>query len=299
MAQFSKATDKVQTAQLTSKIVHALWGRKRAVAGDNVEIEVWTHFVGSGSDIEIKVEDKDAKMVAQLAGKVYGDYFGQSFTVPEDVRESLVFTAKLSKHGLEKKSNVLKVIPPVKVTNMKWGQKEARRGDLVKLSADIQGVPDGIEAWLRILEYDQDGAHDFITKFPSRVKNKRIEAEWEYEYHEDTDEVPTDEEMQRYGKNYNHPEYFFIIDVFDKRFGEKQESGLLRFKDWIEITMLDYDMKPLENHDYEILLPDGSKKNGKLDADGHAIIKDVPPGRIEVRSSSDDTILWNYDGEEA
>ena len=299
MAEFSKATDQVQSASLASKIVHALWGRKMAVAGDTIEIEVWTHFVGNGSDIEIKVEDKDGKVVAQFAGKAYGDYYGNSLIIPEDLRESLVFTAKLTKHGLDKKSNVLQVIPPVKVTNMKWGQKEARRGDKVKLTGDIQGVPDGVEAEIRIYEYDQDGAHDFITKFPWRVKNKKIEAEWEYEYHEDTDEIPTDEEMQRYGSNYNHPEYFFIIDVFGKRIGKKQESGLLRFKDWIEITMLDYDMNPMENHDYEILLPDGSKKKGKLDADGHAIIKDVPPGQIEVRSSSDDTILWNYDGEEA
>jgi len=282
MAEFSKATDQVQSASLTSKIVHVLWGRKMAVAGDTVELEVWTHFVGNGSDLEIKVEDKDGKVVAQLAGKVYGDYFGNSLIIPEDVRESLVFTAKLTKHGLDKKSNVLQVIPPVKVTNMKWGQKEARRGDKVKLTADIQGVPDGVAAEIRIYEYDQDGAHDFITKFPWRVKNKKIEAEWEYEYHEDTDEIPTDEEMQRYGRNYNHPEYFFVIDVFGKRFGEKQESELLEFKDWIGLQLNDAKGNPKSGQKYIIKLSDGSEKNGSLDSSGYSKVDGIPPGPVKI-----------------
>jgi hypothetical protein len=252
------------------------------MAGNSVEIEVLTHFVGNGSDIEIKVEDKDGKAVAQLAGKVYGDYFGMPLTVPEDAKEKLTFTAKLTKHGLDKKSNVLQVIPPVKVTNLKWGQKEARRGDLVKLTADIKGVPDGIEVIMRIYEYDQDGAHDFITKFPTRVKDKKIEADWEYGYHADTDEIPTDEEMKKHGGKYNHPEYFFVVDVDGKRTGEKQESGLLKFKDHVEFVIYGPDGNPCTNKKYTLTLADGTKKTGSLDSDGKAVVEEVAPGRYTI-----------------
>jgi hypothetical protein len=250
--------------------------------GDTVKFYVQTHFVGSGSDIEIKVEDKDGKAVTQVAGKVFGDYFANSLTVPEDVRDSLVFTAKLTKHGLEKKSNAMQVIPPFKITNLKWGQKEARRGEVVKLTADTKGLEDGTDVVIRIYEYDQDGAHDFITKFPCRVKDKKIESDWEYEYHEDTDEIPTDEEMKKYGNNYNPPEYFFVIECHGKRFGDKQESKLLEFKDWIEITLTDAVGLPVAGADYVVRLADGSEKKGKLDAEGHARVDHVAPGEYWV-----------------
>jgi hypothetical protein len=282
MAEYKKPTDEVHEVNLASKITHAVWRTKSASAGDKVSFEVWTHFVGSGSEIQIKVQDKRGKTIEKLKGKVYGDYFAESIIVSKKAKDELSFTAKLPKHGLEKKSDILKVIPPIKVTNLKWGQKEARRGDIVKLSADIEGVPDETEVMIVIYEYDQDEAHDFITKFPCVVKNKKIEAEWEYEYHEDTDEIPTEEEKQRYGRHYNPPEYFFEVDAYGLRFGEKQESGLLEFKDWIEIELVDGDGQPGSNQKYVLHLPDGSTSEGTLDEQGHARIENLPPGAFFI-----------------
>jgi len=278
MSEYKKPTDEVHVVDLSSEITLAVWRTKSASAGDSVSFEVWTHFVGNGSDIEIKIEDKRGKTMGKLKGKVYGDYFASTIVISDKAKEELVFTAKLPKHGLEKKSDILRVIPPILVTNMKWGQKEARREDVVKLSADIEGVPDETEVMICIYEYDEDGAHDFITKFPLSVKNKKIEAEWEYEYHEDTDEIPTEDEKQQYGRNYNPPEYFFVIDVYRKRFGEKQESGLLEFKDWLEINLVDSDGNPIADEEYVLHLPDGSERKGQLDAEGYAREEDIPPG---------------------
>jgi hypothetical protein len=263
---------------LNTKITHALWGQKAGFIGGKVSLKVYTHFVGSGSDIEIKVEDKKGKKVEKLKGKVYGDYYATSIVIPEKAKEELTFTAKLPKHGLEEKSDILRVI---KVWNLKWGQEEARREDIVKLSADIEGVPDDSKVRIFIYEYDQDGAHDFIAKFPVIVKDKKIETEWEYEYHEDTDEIPTEEEMKEYGNAYNPPEYFFMVDVNGGRFGKEQESGLLVFKDWVEIVV-DHFGESDEDIKYTILLPDGSKRQGMLDNSGVIREKDIPPGKFEI-----------------
>jgi len=283
MSEYKKPTDEVHVVDLSSEITLAVWRTKSASAGDSVSFEVWTHFVGNGSDIEIKIEDKRGKKMGKLKGKVYGDYFASTTVVSDKAKDELVFTAKLPKHGLEMKSDTLKVIPPILVTNMKWGQKEARTEDVVKLSADIEGVPDETEVMICIYEYDEDEAHDFITKFPCIVKNKKIEADWEYEYHEDTDEIPTQEEKEKYGKNYNPPEYFFVIDIHRKRFGEKQESDLLEFKDWIEIELLDQFGEPVAEAEYAVLLADGSEVEGKLDSEGFARIEDVVPGPYSVQ----------------
>ena len=292
MAEYTKATDEVHVVTLESKITHAIWHSKAACVEEKAVFEVWTHFVGNGSDIQIKVEDKRGKKIEKLKGKVYGDYFAGSVIVPKKAKEELSFTAKLPKHELEMKSETLKVIPPIKVTNMKWGQKEARREDLVKLSADIEGVPDETEVMIHIYEHDQDGAHDFITKFPCRVKNKKIEAEWEYEYHEDTDEIPTQQEMEEYGKNYNPPEYFFVVRIYGRRFGDNQESGVLKFKDWIEIKLIDSYRSPIGDEKYVLYLVNGQKKKGKLDENGYAKIEDVPPGKYKIEFP--ELSEWDY-----
>jgi len=260
--------------------------------GDKVKFFVQMHFVGNGSEIEIEVEDKKSKKVEKLKGQVFGDQFAGSLVIPEKAKEEITFTAKLPKHGLTMKSGVLVVFPLIKVTNMKWGQKEARRGDVVKLSADIDGLPDETEVMIRIYEYDRDSAPDFITKFPCRVKNKRIQAEWEYEYHEDTDEIPTLEEMQKYGKSYNPPEYFFVIDFHGQRFGDKQESKLLEFKDWIELALYDGAGNKMKDIEYKMILPDGNQRNGKLDASGYAKEDNIPPGNVTVKWNLKDVPLF-------
>lgn len=293
MSEYKKQTDEVHEVKLDSKITTAAWMQKIATVGDTVSFFVQTHFVGNGSDVEVKFEDKKGKirlstgdepgtMKGTVSGKVYGDRFMGTIVVPEKAREELKFTVKLNKHGLEMKSKPIIVFPKINVTNLKWGQKEARRGDIVKLSADVENLPDDAEVMIIIYEYDQDGAHDFITKFPCRVKNKKIETEWEYEYHEDTDEIPTQEEKEKYRKNYNPPEYFFVIDFYGQIFGDEQESGLLEFKDWIEISLKDEKGVAVGDIEYELTLPDNSTRKGKLDSNGRAREKDVPPGRSKV-----------------
>lgn len=276
--EYKKETNKVHEIKLKSEMTQVIWGSKSRCVGEKAKFEVWTHFVGDGSKIEIKIQDKKGKTVEKLSDKVYGDYFGGSVVIPEKAKEELTFTAKLPDHSLELKSGILKVLPAINITNMKWSEKEARRGDLLKLTADVKTVPDGTEATIFIYEYDKNGAHDRITKFPVKVKKNKIEAQWEYEYHEDTDEVPTDEEMKEYGGKYNPPEYFFLIDYHGQRFGDDKEPGLLEFKDWIEIKLQDDDGSPIPDKKYTLYLSDGTEREGALDSQGYAREENVPPG---------------------
>jgi hypothetical protein len=178
--------------------------------------------------------------------------------------------------------------PHIVVTNLRWGQKEARRGDVVNLYADIDGVDNGTTAMLSIFEYDRDGSHDFIERFNWQVNEKKIEANWEFEYHEDIDEIPTQKELEKYGKSYNPPEYFFTVTLQGQEFGAKQESGLLEFKDWIEIELFDQFDEPVANAKFIVRLADGSEIEGSLDENGYAWVEDVPPGQFEVQFPDDE-----------
>jgi len=278
MAEHQGQTDAIKKIQLSSSLEQVFWTKRLAVAGGSVGLEIFTHYVGNGSSLEIELSDQNGKNFGKYKEKISGNRFWTQIRVPTEAKQALYANVKLPKHGLQMKSNPLIIMPPIEITNAKWDKKEARRGDILKLTADVKGVPDDTEGEIEIWEYDSDSAHDLITKFPVLVKNKKVELEWEYEYHEDTDEIPTEEELQKYGNHYNPPEYFFRVKA-----GEVQaDSSLLEFKDWIEIELKNAAGEPIPNVDYEVCLADGKNKTGKLDANGYVKLENVPPGGYTV-----------------
>jgi hypothetical protein len=275
MAEHQGCTGKVNKIKLESSIDRVVWSSGTGSAGAKVGIEVDTHFVGNNSEVKIELYDKTAKKFDTINCKISGNHLWKELKVPEKAKEELYAFVKLPKLNLCKKSNSLFIYPPVQIKNPVWDKKEARRGDILKLTADVLNVYEGAETEIQIMEYDSDGVHDLITKFPSVVKNKRIEADWEYEYHEDTDDIPTKEESE---KGYNPPEYFFRVNVL----GIHSDSGILKFKDWIEIKLKDENGNTVPNEKYILNLPDGTKKNGTLNSEGYAKEENIPPGKITI-----------------
>lgn len=275
MPEHKGNTGKTNKINLESSIDRVVWTAGTGCNGASVGLEVNTHFVGNNSELKIEITDKSGKVFDTIKTKISANYLQTKIVVPDKAKDELYAEVKLSKHGLTKKSNCLYVYPAIEIKNLKWDKKEARRGDILKLTADVNNVYEGAEAEIQIWEHDADGAHDLITKFPAIVKNKKIETEWEYEYHEDTDDIPTEEETEN---GYNPPEYFFRVNIG----GVSADSELLEFKDWIEIKLEDQDGNPLKDVSYKIKFADGKTKDGKLDSDGYAKIEDVPPGKYQV-----------------
>ena len=271
MSEHQGPTDQIKKVELPSSIQQVLWTRPSAAVGAKVGLEVFTQFVGNNSEIKIEISDKSGKVFETIKAKISGNKFWKQITVPEKAKDELYAEIKLPKHGLSKKSNCLYVYPPIQIKNLKWDKKEARRGDILKLTADVLNVYEGTEAEIQIWEHDADLAHDFITKFNAIVKNKKIEAEWEYEYYEDTDDIPTEEENE---KGYNHPEYFFRVIIG----GIMGASPLLKFNDIINILLVDTEGNPIPNEDFKIYFADGSEMQSKLDEQGKAEIQNAPPG---------------------
>ncbi len=170
----------------------------------------------------------------------------------------------------------------IALQNMAWKSLEARRDETVSLAAEFTGCKDGEKAVIEIFEFDRDGEHDFMEKIESSVAGGKIEAEWNFVYQEDTDDIMTDEEAKKTGGKYNPPEYFFTVGIGQNKWGDKQESGLLQFKDLIEIELQDESGNVLAKEPFELHLPDGSTQNGTLDENGFARVDSVPPGPVEV-----------------
>lgn len=275
MAEYKGQTDETHRIQLPSAIEQVLWTRPMAAPGGTVGLEVFTRYVGHGAEMQITLTDHRGRTHGPFRDQLYGNRLTAEIQVPESAREALYAEVKLPKHGLKQTSPALLLTPPVEIINARWNQDEARRGDVLTLSADVKGVPDGTEARIQIFEHDADGAHDSITRMSTLVDQQKVEAEWEYAYHEDTDDIPTEEESE---KGYHPPEYFFRVEVH----GLTAESGLLEFKDSIEIKLVNVFGQPVPNQAYLLYGPDGEQREGELDDRGRAEESDVPPGPYRV-----------------
>lgn len=275
MSEHKGQTNEVTEVKLPSAIEQVQWTQPRAAPGGTAGLEVFTRFVGHGAPVEIKLTDEQGRSHGTFKDGLYANRLTAEIQVPPKAEGALFAEVKLAKHGLSKKSPPLLLVPPVAIRNAKWSQAEARRGDVLTLSADVKGAPDGTEAQITLFEHDADGAHDRVTRFSALVEGERVEAEWEYEYHADTDDIPRDEEVEQ---GYTPPEYFFRVEVA----GVTEKSDLLTFKDWVEIVLETPGGEPIGGEQYTVTFPDGTVREGTLDADGRARLEDVPPGPVDV-----------------
>lgn len=280
----SKGTDTEHTVKLDSTLVSSTWQSGMAIGGKKARFRVQTAFVGNGADVEVKGQSVNGKKLGKVKGKIIGNFFVGSLKIPEDIEEGdeIYYTVKLSKNGLSGESEKIPAFPPPRVKSMKWSADEARRGDIMTLSGEFEDIPDNSEVVVTIYEYDENDANDKITEFPATLNGKKLEAKWAYQYFEDTDEIPTQQEKERYGSSYNPPEYFFTVKYGNFEMGKEQESGLLNFKDYIEINLTDEAGNPVPNEDYVLHLPDGTEKQGTLDDNGYAKEEGIPPGSTMV-----------------
>jgi hypothetical protein len=284
--KFTKSTDKEHVVKLESSILYAIWDNSIAYAGGEVGFEVKTLFVGEGSKIKIVGKSENGKKLGEIKDKIYRNRYTEKLWVPDDIKpgDQVYLEVELSQLGLSAESSNIPVMPRLKVANLHWDKNEARRGDKLTLSAEIEGYRQESEVKVIIYERSQEGNHDRIAEIPAVVKKNRIEVIWEYDYHDSTLNIASENELQKYdkSKHYNQPEYFFTLKVDNMEYGKEQESGLLKFKDWVEISLQNHVGAPVVDQKYILHLPDGSKREGQLDSDGYAHEDDIPPGEVTV-----------------
>lgn len=283
--KFKKTTDTAHKIELESTIISAVWATRVVFAGRKAVALVETSLVGWGAPIKLTVKDQEGSKLATLNGEVFRNRFRGAVDIPENAKldDRVYFEVALKKQGLKGRSNVVPVRLPPKLKSIRWSTDEARRGDVVTLEAELEDVRDYAEAILTIYEYDQDGAHDRIVGIPVTVKDGKATCEWEYQYHEDTDEIPTRDEKEPHDRTYNPPEYFFTVTIEGIELADHQESGLLEFKDYVELAFADDSGAPIPNAEYTLTTADGEEREGKADENGYAREEDVPPGKVTVQ----------------
>jgi hypothetical protein len=282
---FKKPTDTAHTIQLESHLIYALWTYKLAHAGQEAGVEVKTSLVGNGAEIKITCKNEKGKKLDKVEGVVFNNKFSGKVLIPEDVDldQMVYFEAELPRHGLQDESNSIPVRPVITVTSLQWDRKEVKRNDVAKMTCQFQsGVEDDDEATVSIYEYNPNSCDIKVTSIPTMIKNNKIELHWEFDYFDQTDQIATESEMQEYQKHYVNPQFYFVVAIDGVEIGDKQESGLLKFKEGFEIELNFGEGAPAANEDYVLHLPDGTTKKGALDENGRARETNVSPGPAYV-----------------
>jgi hypothetical protein len=282
MATYRGQTDETTQVTLPSAIEIVVWDRPCAAPGARVGLDVRTRFVSNGAQAQVQLRDGSGQTHRTFAEGITAGRLRADVLVPRNARDSLTAEVRLPRHGLQAVSPPLPLTPPITVRDVTWQKDggeatEARRGDILTLTAAVDGAPDGLEAEIAIFEHDADDAHDLITRFPVIVRHEQVEAEWEFEYHEDTDDIPTENEDP---DGYRPPEYFFEVDVG----GVRAESEPVVFQDWVEFVFRDAYGTPRQDIEEVVLqLPDGSERREPVGPTGRVQLDDLPPGRTHIR----------------
>ena len=119
MTEFRGQTDQVEKIELPSAIQQVVWTKRIAAPGAVVGVDVFTEFVGNGSSIEIELSDNSGKTFGKFKDKISGNHFWAKVKVPDEAKDALFAKVKLSKHGLDAKSNPLLLLPPIEISNLK------------------------------------------------------------------------------------------------------------------------------------------------------------------------------------
>lgn len=169
------------------------------------------------------------------------------------------------------------------VQTMEWDRSTVHRGEKITAKVTFSSNKyDNNDVSIAIYEYKQDQSHEKVANYSVKVQGSMAQLEWTFDYQKDTNDIATQKDLDDEGKQYEFPRFFFIINIDETEVGGNQESGLLLFKDNIEISLIDSDNNPVPNEAYEIILADGSKVKGQLDDEGKSVVEDVAPGPYKV-----------------
>ena len=173
-----------------------------------------------------------------------------------------------------------------KIINLKWmkdGEEisNAVVEDSVLITADVQNLNDGTRVTISIWEKDAIGNDDLIKNFSVYIKDGKIKKEWIVEYHEDIDDIESQQEQNE--KGYTLPEYVFKIKTISNPEIESGESPLLEVVDWIDVTLKDKETEEVLADTKFYLMKNGETLyEGKTDKNGFSRIENLCPGKYDI-----------------
>lgn len=228
----------------------------------DVKVKKFESEVPEKHYLDVKFEDKGGKPITGVKYSVKG----------EGAESQGALVGQVKKTGLKEGTYDVSLTA---IANAKWSTEQAAVGDTVTLLAETAGIESGEPASLEIYIKDANFPDRLLMTLESKVDGDKIEAEWEFQVDEAYSKA---QEEQRKKGGYSSPFFYFIASAA----GVSGRSGLLAYKDYIELRFKDDKGNVLANKKYRVFLSNGLVKEGTLDGDGYAKVENIPPGQVRV-----------------
>jgi uncharacterized Zn-binding protein involved in type VI secretion len=158
------------------------------------------------------------------------------------------------------------------LSDAKWSVEEAKTDEEVTMSVAADGLKDKGPAEFKIFKRDLRGPDLPMGTVAAKVQGDKIEAKWKYP------EAGGDSDGGDSPAGYSRPEFFFVAEAESCR----ARSGMLRFKDWVEVEVKDEEGNVLADEECRLVLASGEIRSLTTDKKGRLRVEDVPPGPVHV-----------------
>jgi uncharacterized Zn-binding protein involved in type VI secretion len=162
------------------------------------------------------------------------------------------------------------------IVNAQWSTREAEVGKAVDIVVDTVGVENGEKAAIDIFVRDGNFGDHRLASQEAQVNNNQVKTRWTMEVDEKYLKLC---DLKDTTKRSSRPFFFFRVAIKEL----SEQSGMLYYKDKVEIELKDPDDKALADKPYKATLPTGEIREGKSDGQGKVKIENTAPGRIKIK----------------
>ncbi len=165
------------------------------------------------------------------------------------------------------------------IVNAQWDKEKAEVGETVKMKVETVGIENGTKAELQVFIKDANYTDHLLATVESQVNSDKVEEDFTLEVDEKLLGI-----CGQKSKNTRYSQPFFYYKVFIG--GLVEQSGLLLYTDYSEITLKDDEGNAIGNKKYKAHLPNGEIREGTLDDQGKAKIENISPGKLKIKFSN-------------
>lgn len=188
---------------------------------------------------------------------------------PDDYAEEGTLPTRLIRRGVPEGQYTIALQV---ITGVRWSVQEARDDDTVQCLVETFGFEDGAPATLDIRVKNLNRPDRIVQSVDDlTIENGSLSYEWQPSFFS---EMEGDQE----DTGFLAPSFFFTVTIA----GQTERSGLLTYRDFIELELFNENEQPVANAHYSITLSSGETRSGTLDDNGHARVDNIPPGNCRV-----------------
>jgi uncharacterized Zn-binding protein involved in type VI secretion len=159
------------------------------------------------------------------------------------------------------------------ITVAKWSVPAARDNDIVQCIVETMGLDNGTPVTLQIYMKNLNSPDRVVLTVDNlTISGGAINYNWQPSFFSDSGCA------EKLPKGFMAPSFFFKIIVEEL----SERSGVLTYRDYVEIQLNNKDNNPIPNAKYQLTLSTGEIREGTLDGNGFVHVNNVPPGKWGV-----------------